>query len=224
MFTFDRKLICKSAYSRSDTVFLPNMTLLTLKNAETDSALQHQNPAIRTASGILKMFMEHNTHLPKVRQARFNMKDKRFIVMPIVKSSHWKLQIFASSSNGRESHKLLHLNSLGGPGKKSSKIVRCILNKINNANKEPLYGSSDFSREDSVENIVINVPIQKNYYDCGFYLLCFVKYFLKDPELVLRNQIDFEKDWIPESELTGMRDEMKAQLMADIDEYKRRSI
>lgn len=102
--------------------------------------------------------------------------DKELIFIPINNpNTHWSLLVYEIKSN-----KFCHLDS--SKQKLNSQYIKEVVDHL------CLHKNANFAE--------LNVPCQPNSYDCGIYLITFVKLLSENPELLTANlpEIDSESE------------------------------
>ncbi|XP_020551435.1 ubiquitin-like-specific protease 1D isoform X3 [Sesamum indicum] len=145
-----------------------------------------------------------------------NIFEKAYIFLPINENLHWSLVIICIPNKEDESGPIiLHLDSLG---LHTSKLI---FNDV----KSFLIEEWKFLRKEDVvhelhipDNIwdklsrridekVIEVPQQRNEYDCGLFVLFFMQRFIEEaPERLKKKDLDmFGKQWFKPEEASSLR-------------------
>ncbi|KAH0466436.1 hypothetical protein IEQ34_003674 [Dendrobium chrysotoxum] len=144
-----------------------------------------------------------------------NIFSKAYILLPIHGSSHWSLVIICNPGKEDNSGTLiLHLDSLGLHS--SQQISRIISNFLkeewNYMSQNP---TADFPFRGHIWQHVplridkkkVMVPQQKNEYDCGIFVLYFIKRFLEEaPQRLRKHDLSmFHAKWFKPAEASSLR-------------------
>ncbi|GER32248.1 sentrin/sumo-specific protease [Striga asiatica] len=145
-----------------------------------------------------------------------NIFEKAYIFLPIHENLHWSLITICIPNKDDESGPIiLHLDSLGLHFSKSiMQDVKSFLIEewkfLRQENVLPEFPIPDniwdkLSRR--IYDKVIEVPQQRNDYDCGLFVLFFMERFLEDaPERLKKKDLDmFGKQWFKPEEASSLR-------------------
>ncbi|KAL5552901.1 hypothetical protein UlMin_040302 [Ulmus minor] len=155
-----------------------------------------------------------------------NIFQKAYLLIPICEDQHWSLVIICIPDKEQESGPIiLHLDSLG------FHYSRAVFLNIKNFLKEEWryltkeVTHSDFPFVESIwKNLPskiltrsIEVPQQKNDYDCGLFVLFFMERFIKDaPGRLKRKDLAmFGRDWFIPEEASSLRKKIQ-NLLKDL--------
>ncbi|XP_010553638.1 PREDICTED: ubiquitin-like-specific protease 1D [Tarenaya hassleriana] len=146
-----------------------------------------------------------------------NLFHKAYIFIPIHEAVHWSLVIICIPD--KEDYEsgliILHLDSLGIHSRKSifDNVKRFLREEWNYLNQQGDASPSD--KPIRITEAKIEVPQQKNDYDCGLFVLLFMKRFVEvAPERMKKKDLDmFDKDWFRPEEASGMRIEIRKILI-----------
>lgn len=152
-----------------------------------------------------------------------NIFEKAYIFLPINENHHWSLVIICNPDKEDECGPiLLHLDSLGFHISSSIfEIVRRFLEKewayLNNKETSPNYPIADRIWKvlpQRIEEKVLMVPQQKNDYDCGLFVLFFIRRFIEDaPQRLKKKDLaKFGKQWFSSKEASDLRREIQVLL------------
>ncbi|KAL5226022.1 hypothetical protein ABZP36_012661 [Zizania latifolia] len=156
---------------------------------------------------------------------------KAYLIFPVHADTHWSLVIICMPTKEDKSGPIiLHLDSLKFHSSKFIlSIVERFLKEEWNYMKET--GSlEDFHLHESVwknlpRNIwkkSIEVPQQENDYDCGLFVLYYMKRFIEEaPERLYKKDISkFGEGWFQPEEASALRKELRALLLQLFEEAK----
>ncbi|KAG8094380.1 hypothetical protein GUJ93_ZPchr0012g22066 [Zizania palustris] len=151
--------------------------------------------------------------------------------MACTKSTHWSLVIICMPTKEDKSGPIiLHLDSLKFH---SSKFILSLVERF--LKEEWKYVKETCSLEDyhlhesvwknlprSIRKKSIEVPQQENDYDCGLFVLYYMKRFIEEaPERLYQKDISkFGKGWFQPEEASALRKELRALLLQLFDEAK----
>ncbi|KAL3640534.1 hypothetical protein CASFOL_015502 [Castilleja foliolosa] len=140
---------------------------------------------------------------------------KEYIVIPIFYKHHWSMVIVCMrNETDRPKPVILHLDSLHGTHN-ATRVHRIIKRFI----------EGEVNCDSSIETVDVQVPQQKNKYDCGLYALLFIEYFMEQApkRMETEHTAMFGKDWFSETEVDVLRSRMKTCLpRKDFIPYERR--
>ncbi|KAL5177597.1 Ubiquitin-like-specific protease 1D [Glycine soja] len=141
-----------------------------------------------------------------------------------VSSLHWSLIIICIPDKEDESGPIiLHLDSLGLHSSKSvfDNIKSYLIEEKNYIDREDM--ASDVSIADRIwkclprriESQIIQVPQQKNDYDCGLFVLYFIERFMEEaPERLKMKDLDmFGRRWFKPQEASNLRVKIRKLLV-----------
>ncbi|CAA7018334.1 unnamed protein product, partial [Microthlaspi erraticum] len=150
---------------------------------------------------------------------------KAYIFIPIHEDLHWSLVIVCIPDKEDESNlNILHLDSLGLHSKKSivDNVKRFLKDEWNYLNQDDDY-SSDLPISEKVWKSLprrisgsdIQVPQQKNEFDCGPFVLFFIKRFIEEaPQRLKRKDLGmFDKKWFRPAEASALRIKIRNTLI-----------
>ncbi|XP_027346429.1 ubiquitin-like-specific protease 1D isoform X2 [Abrus precatorius] len=153
-----------------------------------------------------------------------NIFQKAYVLIPIHEDLHWSLIIICIPDKEDELGPIvLHLDSLGLHSSKSvfDNIKSYLIEERNYMDRECV--SSDVSIADRIwkclprriESQIIAVPQQKNEYDCGLFVLYFIKRFMEEaPERLKKKDLAmFGKRWFKPEEASGLRVKIRKLLV-----------
>ncbi|XP_057416870.1 ubiquitin-like-specific protease 1D isoform X2 [Lotus japonicus] len=164
-----------------------------------------------------------------------NIFQKAYVLIPIHEDLHWSLIIICIPDKGDESGPIiLHLDSLGLHSSQSvfDNIKSYLIEEKKYMDRDCVY--SDVSIADriwkclsrrieaQVITIVLHfthqVPQQKNEYDCGLFVLYFIKRFMEEaPERLKKKDLDmFSKRWFRPEEASSLRVKIKKLLIEEL--------
>ncbi|CAI9756272.1 unnamed protein product [Fraxinus pennsylvanica] len=150
-----------------------------------------------------------------------NLFEKAYIFLPVHEDQHWSLVIICIPSKEDESRPmLLHLDSLGLHASKSifENIRSFLIEELKFLRQEV---SPDFHITDKIWQLwqrfderKIEVPQQKNEYDCGLFVLYFMERFIKDaPQRLKRKDMSmFGKQWFRPENASDLRRKIRTIL------------
>ncbi|KAG0465674.1 hypothetical protein HPP92_019838 [Vanilla planifolia] len=155
-----------------------------------------------------------------------NLFSKSYIILPIHGSSHWSLVIICIPGKEDESGPLvLHLDSLGLHSSQHvfnivSNFLKEEWNCINQNHVTDIPFAGHVLQLPRIEKKKVMVPQQKNEYDCGIFVLYFIKRFLEEAPQRLRKQdlSMFSTKWFKPSEASSLRKRIQELL---IEEFKK---
>ncbi|XWS34817.1 hypothetical protein CRYUN_Cryun21dG0069900 [Craigia yunnanensis] len=153
-----------------------------------------------------------------------NIFQKAYVLIPINEDFHWSLVIICIPDKEDESGPIiLHLDSLGLHSSRSvfKNIKSYMGEEWNYLNQE--VAPSDLPIADKIwENLpsridekTIDVPQQKNDFDCGLFVLFFMERFIEDaPERLKKKDLAmFGKQWFRPDEASGLRVKIRNLLL-----------
>ncbi|KAJ7953631.1 ubiquitin-like-specific protease 1D [Quillaja saponaria] len=155
-----------------------------------------------------------------------NIFEKAYVLIPIHEDLHWSLAIICIPDKEEESGPIiLHLDSLGLHSSKSvfDNIRRYMIEEWNYINQKtvssdlPIAGRIWKHLPRRIDQKIITVPQQKNDYDCGLFVLFFIKRFIEEaPERLRKNDLSmFGKQWFKPEEASGLRVKIRKLLMEE---------
>ncbi|EEF36994.1 sentrin/sumo-specific protease, putative [Ricinus communis] len=157
-----------------------------------------------------------------------NIFQKAYVFIPIHDDLHWSLVIICIPDKEDESGPIiLHLDSLGLHSSKEvfEEIKSYLRQEWNYMNQE--VAPSDIPIAERIwkrlprriEEKKIEVPQQKNDYDCGLFVLYFMERFIEEaPERLKKKDLAmFGKRWFRPEEASGLRVKIRKLLL---DEFK----
>ncbi|KAG7032277.1 Ubiquitin-like-specific protease 1D, partial [Cucurbita argyrosperma subsp. argyrosperma] len=164
-----------------------------------------------------------------------NIFQKAYVLIPIHEDLHWSLVIICFPQKEDESGTIiLHLDSLGLHSSRS------IFDNIKSFIKEEwCYLDQEVADSDPpmpyriwknisrrIEEKIIEVPQQKNDYDCGLFVLYFIERFIEEaPDRLKRKDLDmFGKRWFKSKEASSLRTRIRCLLKAEFQDVKRRCL
>ncbi|GER54831.1 sentrin/sumo-specific protease [Striga asiatica] len=145
-----------------------------------------------------------------------NIFEKAYIFLPIHEKHHWSLIIICIPNKEDESGPIiLHLDSLGLHSSKSiiQDIKSFLVEEWKFLCQEevlpelPIPDNIWDNLPRRIDEKVIEVPQQRNEYDCGIFVLFFMERFLEDaPERLKKKDLDmFGKQWFKPEEASSLR-------------------
>ncbi|EEC71446.1 hypothetical protein OsI_03664 [Oryza sativa Indica Group] len=153
-----------------------------------------------------------------------------YIILPIHGEMHWSLIIICMPAKETESGPIiLHLDSLG---LHSSREVFYVIESFLVAEWQHLQNDSSYTipfsgriwnhLSKNINKEKVQVPSQRNKYDCGIFMLHYIERFIQEaPERLTReNLCMFGRKWFDPKETSGLRDRIRA-LMFDAFESAR---
>ncbi|BAB89462.1 OSJNBb0021A09.14 [Oryza sativa (japonica cultivar-group)] len=153
-----------------------------------------------------------------------------YIILPIHGEMHWSLIIICMPAKETESGPIiLHLDSLG---LHSSREVFYVIESFLIAEWQHLQNDSSYTipfsgriwnhLSKNINKEKVQVPSQRNKYDCGIFMLHYIERFIQEaPERLTReNLCMFGRKWFDPKETSGLRDRIRA-LMFDAFESAR---
>lgn len=156
-----------------------------------------------------------------------NIFEKAYVFLPIHESLHWSLVIICIPDKEDESGPiLLHLDSLGLHFSKPifSNIKRFLIEEWKILKED---GPVDLPIADRVwerlprrmDEKVVEVPQQKNDYDCGLFVLFFMKKFIDESPKRLRRKDfpTFGRRWFNPEEASSLRKDIRRLLKENFD-------
>ncbi|KAJ0265880.1 Ubiquitin-like-specific protease 1D [Hirschfeldia incana] len=150
---------------------------------------------------------------------------KAYIFIPIHEDVHWSLIIVCIPDKEDESVlTILHLDSLGVHPKRTivENVKRFLKHEWNFLNQDDDYSSNLPISEKLWRNLPrrineadIKVPQQKNDFDCGPFVLFFIKRFIEEaPQRLKRKDLGmFDKKWFKPDEASALRTEILKTLI-----------
>ncbi|XP_051121988.1 ubiquitin-like-specific protease 1D isoform X2 [Andrographis paniculata] len=146
-----------------------------------------------------------------------NIFEKAYIFLPIHEHLHWSLVIICIPKKEDESGPLiiLHLDSLGLHD--SSSIFRNVkrflieewkfLREEEKLPEPPIAANIWNKLSRRIEEKVVQVPQQKNEYDCGVFVLYFMERFIHEaPERLHRRDLEmFGREWFKPEDASSLR-------------------
>ncbi|XP_050889312.1 ubiquitin-like-specific protease 1D [Lathyrus oleraceus] len=170
-----------------------------------------------------------NTLFEKFRRwwKSVNIFQKAYVVIPIHQDLYWSLSIICFPNKEDESGPIiLHLDSLGLHSSRSffENIKIYLIEERNYLSKEcmssdvPIANRIWKSLSSTIETIIMKVPQQKNEYDCGLFVLYFIRRFMeKAPDrLKKKNLAMFSKKWLKPEEASSLRAKIHKLLVAEL--------
>ncbi|XP_050872502.1 ubiquitin-like-specific protease 1D isoform X3 [Lathyrus oleraceus] len=156
-----------------------------------------------------------------------NIFQKAYVLIPIHQDLHWSLSIICFPDKEDESGPIiLHLDSLGLHSSRSvfENIKSYLIKERNYLSKE--CASSDVpiadriwkSLSSTIETVIMKVPQQKNEYDCGLFVLYFIRRFMEEApdRLKKKNLAMFSKKWFKPEEASSLRAKIHKLLVAEL--------
>lgn len=164
-----------------------------------------------------------------------NIFQKAYVLIPIHEDLHWSLVIIRFPQKEDESGPIiLHLDSL------RLHSSRSIFDNIKSFIKEEwCYLDREVADSDlpmphriwknisrRIEEKIIEVPQQKNDYDCGLFVLYFIERFIEEaPDRLKRKDLDmFGKRWFKPQEASSLRTRIRCLLKLEFQDVKRRCL
>ncbi|XP_038892185.1 ubiquitin-like-specific protease 1D [Benincasa hispida] len=164
-----------------------------------------------------------------------NIFQKAYVLIPIHEDLHWSLVIICFPQKEDESGPIiLHLDSL------RLHSSRSIFDNIKSFIKEEwCYLDREVADSDlpmphriwknisrRIEEKIIEVPQQKNDYDCGLFVLYFIERFIEEaPDRLKRKDLDmFGKRWFKPQEASSLRTRIRCLLKVEFQDVKRRCL
>ncbi|XP_022945620.1 ubiquitin-like-specific protease 1D [Cucurbita moschata] len=164
-----------------------------------------------------------------------NIFQKAYVLIPIHEDLHWSLVIICFPQKEDESGPIiLHLDSLGLHSSRSvfDNIKSFIKEEWCYLDREvacldlpmPYRIWKNISRR--IEEKIIQVPQQKNDYDCGLFVLYFIERFIEEaPDRLKRKDLDmFGKRWFKPQEASSLRTRIKCLLKIEFQILKRQCL
>ncbi|XP_023643255.1 ubiquitin-like-specific protease 1D isoform X2 [Capsella rubella] len=149
---------------------------------------------------------------------------KAYIFIPIHEDLHWSLVIVCIPDKKDESGiTILHLDSLGLHSRRSivENVKRFLkdewhyLNQDDNSSDIPISEKVWKSLPRRISEADIQVPQQKNDFDCGPFVLFFIKRFIEEaPQRLKRKDLGmFDKKWFKPDEASALRIKIRNTLI-----------
>ncbi|CAH2047562.1 unnamed protein product, partial [Thlaspi arvense] len=149
---------------------------------------------------------------------------KAYIFIPIHEDLHWSLVIVSIPDKEDESGlTILHLDSLGIHSKRSivENVKRFLKDEWNYLNQDdysldlPISEKTWRNLPRRIIEADIQVPQQKNDFDCGPFVLFFIKRFIKEaPQRLKRKDLSmFDKKWFRPDEASALRIKIRNTLI-----------
>ncbi|XP_024007870.1 ubiquitin-like-specific protease 1C isoform X2 [Eutrema salsugineum] len=146
----------------------------------------------------------------------FDIFRKSYIFIPIHEDLHWSLVIICIPDKEDESGlTLLHLDSLGLHPRKVifNNVKRFLREEWNYLNQDASLSDLPISEKiwrdlpDRINEAQVQVPQQKNDFDCGLFVLFFIKQFIEDApqRLKLHDLGMIHKKWFKPDEASALR-------------------
>ncbi|KAL3613185.1 hypothetical protein CASFOL_042971 [Castilleja foliolosa] len=139
---------------------------------------------------------------------------KEYIVIPIFYNNHWSM-VIVCMRNDTDGPKpvILHMDSLEGTHN-ANRVHRIIKRFI----------EREVNCDSSIETVKVQVPQQKNEYDCGLYALLFIEHFMGQAPKRMETEYTtmFGKDWFSETDADELRRRMNDCLPVKRITYERR--
>nr|XP_029124355.1 LOW QUALITY PROTEIN: ubiquitin-like-specific protease 1D [Elaeis guineensis] len=153
-----------------------------------------------------------------------NIFQKAYIFLPIHGDCHWSLVIISIPAKEDESGPIiLHLDSLGIHSSNSvfSVVGRYLKEEWNYINQNASPPDVPISKRiwkylpRRIEKKKINVPQQKNEYDCGLFVLYFMERFIEEaPERLRKKDLAmFGSKWFQPEDASGLRKRIRDLLL-----------
>ncbi|KAL8534145.1 hypothetical protein ACS0TY_010230 [Phlomoides rotata] len=155
-----------------------------------------------------------------------NIFEKAFIFLPVHENLHWSLVIICIPNKEEKSGPIiLHLDSLGMHSSKSvfSNTKRFLIEEWKFLREDKLLPAPPIT-ENIWENLsrrivekVLEVPQQRNDYDCGLFVLYFMQRFLEEvPERLRKSHLEmFGRKWFKPEEASGLRRTIRELLIQE---------
>ncbi|KAG7650057.1 Ulp1 protease family C-terminal catalytic domain [Arabidopsis thaliana x Arabidopsis arenosa] len=149
---------------------------------------------------------------------------KAYIFIPIHEDLHWSLVIVCIPDKKDESGlTILHLDSLGLHSRKSivENVKRFLKDEWNYLNQDDYSLDLPISEKvwknlpRRISEAVVQVPQQKNDFDCGPFVLFFIKRFIEEaPQRLKRKDLGmFDKKWFRPDEASALRIKIRNTLI-----------
>ncbi|CAA0304214.1 unnamed protein product [Arabidopsis thaliana] len=149
---------------------------------------------------------------------------KAYIFIPIHEDLHWSLVIVCIPDKKDESGlTILHLDSLGLHSRKSivENVKRFLKDEWNYLNQDDYSLDLPISEKvwknlpRRISEAVVQVPQQKNDFDCGPFVLFFIKRFIEEaPQRLKRKDLEmFDKKWFRPDEASALRIKIRNTLI-----------
>ncbi|XP_062005554.1 ubiquitin-like-specific protease 1D [Rosa rugosa] len=147
---------------------------------------------------------------------------KAYILIPVNDMFHWSLVIICIPDKEESQPIVLHLDSLGLHCSRSIfqnitsflKEECCYLDHEGGLSDLPISGYWKYLC-DHIEEKVLEVPQQKNHYDCGLFVLLFMERFIEEaPERLQKKDLAvFGRHWFKPEEASILRSKIRKLLM-----------
>ncbi|XP_076918355.1 ubiquitin-like-specific protease 1D isoform X2 [Bidens hawaiensis] len=144
--------------------------------------------------------------------------EKAYILLPVHEGAHWSLAIICIPTKKVDLGAIvLHLDSLGLHNSSQifdnvGRFVKEEWNHLTNSEDPlaiPVMDEIWESLDPSIINRKIQVPQQRNSYDCGLFVLYYMERFIKEAPERLKEEKDlssmFGKQWFPPKEASNLR-------------------
>ncbi|KAK4261302.1 hypothetical protein QN277_004321 [Acacia crassicarpa] len=155
-----------------------------------------------------------------------NIFQKAYVLIPIHENLHWSLAIICIPDKKDESGPIiLHLDSLSLHSSRSvfDNLRRYLIEEWRYLDQEsacsdiPIADGIWKNLDCKIKERIITVPQQKNDYDCGLFVLYFIKRFIEEAPQRLKQHMAmfnvlFGRQWFQPEEASGLRVRIRALL------------
>ncbi|XP_076892493.1 ubiquitin-like-specific protease 1D [Bidens hawaiensis] len=158
--------------------------------------------------------------------------EKTYILLPVHESAHWSLVIICILTKKDDlGAMILHLDSLGLHNSSQifdnvGRFVKEEWNHLTNSEDSLAIPVMDeiWENLDPSINRKIQVPQQRNSYDCGLFVLYYMERFIKEAPERLKEEKDlssmFGKQWFPPKEASNLRWRVQKLLVKEFNASK----
>ncbi|CAO2197704.1 unnamed protein product [Urochloa humidicola] len=219
----DMKCLQPEEYLKSPVI---NFYLQYLKNSRSRRDLYMFNTYFYSKlEEALSTSGDRDTQFSKLRRWWRNVDvfKKSYIILPINETIHWSLIIVCMPAKGEDSGPIiLHLDSLGlhNSQKLFDTVVRYLEAEWRYLRKDSSY-EIPFSEKiwkrllRNIKSEKVEVPRQRNEYDCGLFMLYYIDKFIQEaPERLTKESLGmFGRKWFKHEEASQLRQWIRACLL-----------
>ncbi|CAO1945911.1 unnamed protein product [Urochloa humidicola] len=218
----DMKCLQPEEYLKSPVI---NFYLQYLKNSRSRGDLYMFNTYFYSKlEEALSALGDRDTQFSKLRRwwRSVDVFKKAYIILPINETIHWSLIIVCMPAKGEDSGPIiLHLDSLGlhNSQKLFDTVVRYLEAEWRYLRKDSSY-DIPFSEKiwkrllRNIDTEKVEVPRQRNEYDCGLFMLYYIDKFIQEaPERLTKESLGmFGRKWFKHEEASQLRQWIRACL------------
>ncbi|CAL4947543.1 unnamed protein product [Urochloa decumbens] len=218
----DMKCLQPEEYLKSPVI---NFFLQYLKNSRSRRDLYMFNTYFYSKlEEALSALGDRDTQFSKLRRwwRSVDIFKKAYIILPINETIHWSLIVVCMPAKGKDSGPIiLHLDSLGlhNSQKLFDTVVRYLEAEWRYLQKDSSY-DIPFSEKiwkrllRNIKREKVEVPRQRNEYDCGLFMLYYIDKFIQEaPERLTKENLGmFGRKWFNHEEASQLRQGIQACL------------